>query len=1841
MNLRTTTQALLLAVATSLTCRANPFDGVEHDILDLQGRTVVVDEISQKEWNGLKTVVSNGQLRVTDRYWTHGGLTSVGPGATLAFGPNAELTTGRGDAKARQIVLDSGSCLRMENVDWDMDHTTVSVSSGAEWFADVSKLTLSGTMTDNVWEIRGRAIFPQGINVVRDDWGCELTIVLKPGGELWIGGPLVFNGNGGSLKIVLEGGTLGLFWDVSLGSDFVRVASGAEVTVAVSKNVQFDSKAVAVPDDARVSTQEVSELPIELPARYALTTYVDTLNRCYYISADQFRDRVKTLTFTYPNPDAESEIKFAVERPSDTVFRKRFPSGEGPWSIHAEILDVFGDTYETNIVIRKRSDPKRAPAPNDLVMVGQCGYGEATDLTRDIFEQDLCNLYVGWDTASKALPEKWPEAERERWAQLAKDRKMWTMSIYSGDDESVQKKLNEAYGGRYLGNNVGEYASYLYQGDASRPASVPNDQNLLDARNHFVNRYVHAAPTGWQGRFPYVFSTCGAALACYELAGGMDFICNEQWAIGAQNIAHTSAEARGAARKWGPEYWCAWNAHEWQTCDVPYLTDQKFDSCYVGYLQEYVFGTSIIVLESGAQGTQADQYTASYPGQPKEQRQPEGYDGEVARRYREVTKRFYDWVKANPRDAGTPETKIAMALGNLDAYLGINGGFTVWAQHANAATSSLWKYGAPEDTQDLLKGIFFPINSAALEPYGNSWLGGTPYGQADVVNVDDETTLADLRRYDLLVFGGWNTMMPLEKDVLERYVKNGGTLVMSRPELTTRVDRDYVGYTDDDLLPLFDLLPPEGSPGEYVETKVGKGRYFLFTAHEFPSASAEGRKRYEDLVRQLARDVKQTVTIDGDEDALRSIAYGVYAKKIYFLNTDTRHSREFTWCRHDGDVANAAPQTLTLAPCEIRVIDRGGEEEVPEDPWKVGSPDPGSIVAAVGEDGTLSIRGEGAMRIFGSFDETPWADVADSVSNLVIDSGITDVPAVALAGLTFLKTINGAAIPEIEAIVGPLEQLQIQNTSGIIVLDMKKLIFAAAAACAATASVAEGVISINISMSYGDVSGLGGTLPGLSGVEGVTAASWNDIEGLTSSEPLALKAWDAVQSKVVSPSGLTATWTIAGAWHQDASADIFRHAFANAAGSGNWSFDIKGIPFRKYGVILYSNYDGTPSDGWGPLRLNGTDWTCGNDGVGVKGTAGWGTKVNDSGDPAIYGQNAMRVSGLSGSDLAIANGSAWCNASAIQIVDETGFLISAEGDIAASEINAAAGAQARVWLVLPAGAKLKLDEPLVCTSLTVESEGDVMLSAPKALTADEDAKMDVSLVKGVVWKSWTACNAISINFATESKAMSDQPGFDLSLAGDRILSSSWNDIFDKTGEDVQLKVWNGVTHETETPEGATITWNQKGIWGDGSSACAFRRAWTLSYQQGPFQMTFKNIPFKKYDVIFYCNWDGSFDNGWGAVSVNGQYWTAGEGGIAVLGSEDSTWGQTGGKNDGPVYGKNAMRIKDVTNSTLTLKGTSRFNACALQIVESCNDYADIVAEGDITTKEVNRLTQDRKEVYLTVPAGATLTMSRSALKCEKLFVRCAGDLMLDTEYDPLNPSKAEQFNTDFAKIDFEHVAGFVYHGWKPTAGVISFNFGSDYGAMATQGGFAGGLAGEEIPAASWNDLADGKGTNETAKIWKGVTHVIESDIRAEWTSHGYYHAGSSPDLYRRGYCNTSGWGGWTLKVENIPFETYDVICTCNFDGPHQFSALKVNGTNWTCDADGIGVKGGADWGRKDVCDKDDPVTLGRNAFRIRGLSGSTLELGFGGAYCNCSAIQIVEPTPKRRYPGDALMILVK
>ena len=187
---------------------------------------------------------------------------------------------------------------------------------------------------------------------------------------------------------------------------------------------------------------------------YALKVKYDRTGRSYWISADSFSNSVASLSFRYPNPDVESKVKELVAKPADTIFRRRFPSGAGPWKVTVEIQDKQGGRCVKEVEVARPENPVRPPAPNNLVLVGHTGYEESHDLMRDILKDDLCNLLVGWHSASKMLPEKLPDDIREKWVHAVKERKLWSMSIYSGDGAKTQGRLVDIFGKRYLGNNA-------------------------------------------------------------------------------------------------------------------------------------------------------------------------------------------------------------------------------------------------------------------------------------------------------------------------------------------------------------------------------------------------------------------------------------------------------------------------------------------------------------------------------------------------------------------------------------------------------------------------------------------------------------------------------------------------------------------------------------------------------------------------------------------------------------------------------------------------------------------------------------------------------------------------------------------------------------------------------------------------------------------------------------------------------------------------------------------------------------------------------------------------------------------------------------------------------------------------------------------------------------------------------------------------------------------------------------------------------------------------------------------------------------------------------------------
>ena len=660
--------------------------------------------------------------------------------------------------------------------------------------------------------------------------------------------------------------------------------------------------------------------------RCSLTAWVDAANRNAFIDASQIPGPVSVYTFKLADG--------TVQRSDSPYFRKRLPEKPVPFTVEVEAVTHKDGVFRQTVTVTPHAQPLTAPLPVEKILVGQCVYGDNPRFRDEIITNRLANLLIGWSKATDYtnLP---PAIVR---AAAAND--IHFMTIYGHGPRPVTDLMKERLGSRYLWNNIGEFAGYLYQGlREAKACNIRQGENLESARNRFINRFIRNYVIDQHRTHDFIFSTSGSPLGTYELQGGMDFMCCELYAVGAHNLAYATSEMRGAARKWKPEYWGGWLAEEWQTFPVPYDSRQKYDLLKAGLYQQYLMGTSLIVLESGAQSTQAQQYTA------KANNVKQGYDDPAPANYRKTMKEFFDWTQAHPRAKGTPETPVAFVLGNNDAFVGMDyPAFAVWGQHENAATNTNWKYDRPEKSWIAIQNLAYPMPGNALKPYPNSWLAGSPFGQTDVINIDTEGRLSDLTRYKTLIYVGWNTMAPSILTLLADYVRQGGNLLLCVPHCSTRIDREHAAYTvadlirDGDLSPLIPVkirarndagafpiaeveLPddavkviqrsPEGLPLA-LEYASGKGSVRLLTPWLYPGLNTPESRLFIDQARTLLERTPRAATLSGDDrDA---ISYAVYGETVYLLNIDCVAPRSVTLHHHGRD------ESLTFAPCEMKIL---------------------------------------------------------------------------------------------------------------------------------------------------------------------------------------------------------------------------------------------------------------------------------------------------------------------------------------------------------------------------------------------------------------------------------------------------------------------------------------------------------------------------------------------------------------------------------------------------------------------------------------------------------------------------------------------------------------------------------------------------------------------------------------------------------------------------------------------------------------------------------------------------------------------------------------------------------
>src|SRR5690606_15505585 len=112
-----------------------------------------------------------------------------------------------------------------------------------------------------------------------------------------------------------------------------------------------------------------------------------------------------------------------------------------------------------------------------------------------------------------------------------------------------------------------------------------------------------------------------------------------------------------------------------------------------------------------------------------------------------------------------------------------------------ADRNPFWCSGQPERGWNIAMKVFYPCPNI-LNPHPNPFLSGTPYGQVDVTSFADDNVDANFlsANYKALLFTGWNTSSDKQYRELCEYVRNGGILFISIPQLSTNDTRNYSSY---------------------------------------------------------------------------------------------------------------------------------------------------------------------------------------------------------------------------------------------------------------------------------------------------------------------------------------------------------------------------------------------------------------------------------------------------------------------------------------------------------------------------------------------------------------------------------------------------------------------------------------------------------------------------------------------------------------------------------------------------------------------------------------------------------------------------------------------------------------------------------------------------------------------------------------------------------------------------------------------------------------------------------------------------------------------------------------
>lgn len=524
--------------------------------------------------------------------------------------------------------------------------------------------------------------------------------------------------------------------------------------------------------------------------------------------------------------------------------------------------------------------------------------------------ENQTNLKASESPELKAHPER-NGAGILRFIQEAAKKDIYTVLIYTQANSEWVKKFKDQ-GKYYLGYDFGEKFTFRLD-EASLKGKEHKDVTLKVLADDLVDRVRDHVDERRAAGWGPIYATSGNFYIDYEVVGGTDIPLLEDFGFSHLNMA--SAFSRGLYRQFDLPTWGTHMAHEHYSW-IPNASEHKWHLLKAAMYMKYMSGCKMIINESGNWFVEAslceDSPKHDFPHVPLTPADVPWGGGDkpikfipyieearkyfdridhtapIPRRYRQEISDFYDFVKANGTPAGQPESTLAIAKGNYDLCTHrFSPNSAIAGAYALADKNSAWYEGQPERGWEIVKDVFYPSPNV-IEPFENAFLSGTPFGQVDVVSfVQDKIETEFLRaNYKALLFAGWNTSSERQYDLLKDYVREGGLLFISIPQLSTNMTRNFSDYGVEELV-------HGGDFSELCGVKVrGRGkRIYWGTAPRNNSELGFKFPRRFGILTTCLGDVEITnpeieVLAVDDEQASPLVWRHRYGKgEVYFLNS--------------------------------------------------------------------------------------------------------------------------------------------------------------------------------------------------------------------------------------------------------------------------------------------------------------------------------------------------------------------------------------------------------------------------------------------------------------------------------------------------------------------------------------------------------------------------------------------------------------------------------------------------------------------------------------------------------------------------------------------------------------------------------------------------------------------------------------------------------------------------------------------------------------------------------------------------------------------------------------------